>query len=52
MKTLRHNDPGFARKLDLLCADSSLFDPKIEASSRSIVERVDLKGDAALMLSW
>ena len=49
MKTLRHNDPGFARKLDLLCADSSLFDPKIEASSRSIVERVDLKGDAALI---
>jgi histidinol dehydrogenase len=49
MKTLRHDDPGFARKLDLLCAASSLFDSKIEASSRSIVERVGLKGDAALI---
>ena len=49
MKVLRHNDPGFARKLDRLCAASSLFDPKIEASSRSIVERVGLKGDTALI---
>ena len=49
MKTLRHDDPGFARKLDRLCAASSLFDPKIEASSRSIIERVGLRGDAALI---
>ncbi|HBU60428.1 MAG TPA: histidinol dehydrogenase, partial [Verrucomicrobiales bacterium] len=45
MQVLRHNDPGFVRKLDRLCAASSLFDSKIEASTRSIVEHVGLKGD-------
>ena len=49
MKTLRHTDAGFDRKLDGLCAASSLFDPKIEAGARAIVERVAAKGDAALM---
>ncbi|MAY06383.1 MAG: histidinol dehydrogenase, partial [Verrucomicrobiales bacterium] len=49
MQVLRHNEPGFARKLDRLCAASSLFNSKIEASTRSIVEHVGLKGDTALI---
>ena len=49
MNTLRHTDAGYARKLDRLCAASSLFDPKIEAGARAIVERVAAKGDAALI---
>ena len=49
MKTLRHTDAGYARKLDRLCASSSLFDAKIEASARAIVEGVAAKGDAALI---
>ena len=49
MKTLRHTDAGYARKLDRLCAASSLFDAKIEASARAIVEGVATKGDAALI---
>ena len=47
MNTLRHTDAGYARKLERLCAASSLFDPKIEAGARAIVERVAAKGDAA-----
>ena len=49
MKTLRHTDAGYARKLDRLCAASSLFDAKIEVRARAIVERVAAKGDAALI---
>ncbi len=49
MKELRHTDAGYERKLDRLCAASSLFDSKIEASARAIVERVAAKGDAALI---
>ena len=49
MKTLLHTDAGYARKLDRLCAASSLFDVKIEAGARAIVERVAAKGDTALI---
>jgi histidinol dehydrogenase len=49
MNKLRHTDAGFKRKLDRLCAASSLFDPKIEASARAIIKRVAAKGDAALI---
>ena len=49
MNKLRHTDAGFERKLDRLCVASSLFDPKIEAATRAIVERVAVKGDAALL---
>ncbi|SVC40975.1 uncharacterized protein METZ01_LOCUS293829, partial [marine metagenome] len=49
MNMLRHTDVGFERKLDRLCAASSLFDPKIEASARAIIERVAAKGDVALI---
>ena len=49
MKLLKHTDKNYARRLKQLCATSSLFDPKIEAGARSIVERVAAKGDAALI---
>ena len=49
MNKLRHTDARFDQKLDRLCASSSLFDPKIEAAARAIVERVAVKGDAALL---
>ena len=49
MNMLRYTDAGFERKLDRLCAASSLFDPKIEARARAIVDRVAAKGDAALI---
>ena len=49
MNKLRHTDAGFERKLDRLCAASSLFDPKIEAAARAIVKRVVANGDAALL---
>ena len=49
MNMLRHTDAGFERKLDGLCAASSLFDPKIEASARAIIERVAAQGNAALI---
>jgi len=49
MKLLKHTDKNYERRLKQLCAASSLFDPKIEAGARSIVERVVAKGDAALI---
>ena len=49
MKLLKHTDKNYERRLKQLCATSSLFDPKIEAGARSIVERVAVKGDAALI---
>ena len=49
MKLLKHTDKNYERRLKQLCAASSLFDPKIEAGARSIVERVAVKGDAALI---
>ena len=49
MKLLKHTDKNYERRLKQLCAASSLFDPKIEAGARSIVERVAAKGDAALI---
>ena len=49
MNMLRYTDAGFERKLDRLCAASSLFDPKIEARARAIVDRVAAKGDAAVI---
>ena len=49
MNKLRHTDAGFEHKLDRLCAASSLFDLKIEATARAIVESVAVKGDVALL---
>ena len=49
MNKLRHTDAGFEHKLDRLCAASSLFDSKIEAAARAIVESVAAKGDVALL---
>ena len=49
MNKLRHTDAGFEHKLDRLCAASSLFDSKIEAAARAVVESVAAKGDVALL---
>ena len=49
MKVLKHTDKNYERQLDRLSAASSLFDSKIEAGARAIVERVAVKGDAALI---
>ena len=49
MKVLKHTDKNYERQLDRLSTASSLFDPKIEAGARAIVERVAAKGDAALI---
>ncbi|SVC13421.1 uncharacterized protein METZ01_LOCUS266275, partial [marine metagenome] len=49
MNKLRYTDAGYVRKLERLCAASSLFDPNIESGARAIVERVRAKGDVALI---
>ena len=49
MNKLRYTDAGYVRKLERLCAASSLFDPNIESGARTIVERVRAKGDVALI---
>ena len=49
MKVLKHTDKNYERQLDRLSAASSLFDSKIEAGARAIVECVAAKGDAALI---
>lgn len=49
MNKLRYTDAGYIRKLESLCATSSLFDPNIESGARTIVERVSAKGDVALI---
>src|SRR5436190_24221647 len=49
MKVIRHADKGFAERLCELTAMSSLFDPEIEQRTRSIVEAVRARGDAALL---
>ncbi len=49
MKVLRFTDKDFAPRLDELVAHSSLFDPVIEERTRTIVEDVRARGDAALL---
>lgn len=48
MKTLRYDQPDFARAVAEACAASSLFDPKIEEKVRHIIEEVRQQGDEAL----
>jgi histidinol dehydrogenase len=48
MNVLRHTDKDFAAKLKELTANSSLFDKTIEERTRTIVDAVFLRGDAAL----
>lgn len=49
MNVLRPSDARFAERLREVCAQSSLFDPAIEARTRAIVEEVRRRGDAALL---
>lgn len=49
MKVVRHTDSDFAKRLAELASPSSLFDPQIEERTRSIIEAVRARGDAALL---
>jgi len=49
MKVIRHTDANFAAQLREVTAASSLFDPVIEQRTRSIVDAVQARGDAALL---
>jgi len=49
MKIIRYTEPGFANRLDELAAASSLFDPVIEQRTRTILDDVRARGDAALL---
>lgn len=49
MNVIRHSGADFARQLRDLVAASSLFDSGIEARTRSILEDVRARGDAALL---
>ena len=49
MNSLSFRDKDFAKQTDRMAAASSLFDLKIEAQARSIIEAVQLRGDAALV---
>ena len=48
MNILRHTAKDFEARLTRLCANSSLFDPAIEARAQEIVLAVRERGDAAL----
>ena len=49
MRAIRHTDKNFAALLSEVTAPSSLFDREIEHSTRSILEDVRLRGDAAVL---
>jgi histidinol dehydrogenase len=49
MKTLRYDQPDFARAVAEVSAASSLFDPQIEEGVRSIIDEVQARGDDALV---
>jgi histidinol dehydrogenase len=49
MKVIRHTDANFAAKLREVTAPSSLFDPAIEQRTRTILDAVQDRGDAALL---
>ena len=49
MKTLRYNQPDFARAVAEACATSSLFDLQIEGQVRVIIDAVRVRGDDALV---
>src|SRR3954452_19293392 len=49
MNVLRHTDPDFAARLDAVTQASSLFDRAIEERTRSILEDVYTRGDAAVL---
>lgn len=49
MKTLRYDQPDFARAVAEACAASSLFDPQVEERVRSVIDDVRTRGDDALV---
>jgi histidinol dehydrogenase len=49
MKTLRYDQPDFARAVAEACAASSLFDPQIEERVRGVIADVRNRGDDALV---
>ncbi|HVM63194.1 MAG TPA: histidinol dehydrogenase [Verrucomicrobiae bacterium] len=49
MKTLRYDQPDFARAVAEACAASSLFDPQIEERVRGVIDDVRARGDEALV---
>jgi histidinol dehydrogenase len=49
MKTLRYDQPDFARAVADACAASSLFDPQIEERVREVIADVRNRGDDALV---
>ena len=49
MNTVRYTDAGFSKRLSALAAASSLFDPVIEQRTRTILDDVRARGDAALL---
>lgn len=49
MRTLRYNQPDFARAVAEACAASSLFDPQVEERVRAIIDDVRARGDGALV---
>src|SRR5262249_42177681 len=49
MRVVRYGDADFQARLQELTAPSSLFDLEIEARTRSILEDVRQRGDAALL---
>jgi histidinol dehydrogenase len=49
MRMIRHTDAGFMRRLSELAVSSSLFDSAIEERTRTILEGVKARGDAALL---
>ncbi|MGO9243566.1 MAG: histidinol dehydrogenase [Verrucomicrobiia bacterium] len=49
MKTLRYDQPDFARAIAEACAASSLFDPQIEERVRVVIADVRSRGDDALV---
>jgi histidinol dehydrogenase len=49
MNVLRHTDPDFAARLDVVTRASSLFDRGIEERTRAILDAVYARGDAAVL---
>ncbi len=49
MKVIRHTDPDFPERIREVTAASSLFDPRIEEQTRTILQAVQARGDEALL---
>ena len=49
MNILRYTGEHFKEQIEMLAANSSLFDPTVEARARTIIEAVRTRGDEALL---